>query len=95
MTHYATHVPERDSRAGERRAARRQRALKGARLVFNCGQSVADAVVRDVSEAGVRLRLGDTVGIPRDCMVAMTGSERMRPGRVVWRTSTEMGLSLR
>lgn len=35
----------------------RQRALKGARIVFNNGNSSVDVVVRDISESGAKLKL--------------------------------------
>ena len=85
-------VPKMDSFSVERRATRRRRALKGARLIFNCGQSVADAVVRDMNETGVRLRLGDTVGVPRQCMLTIVGSDRIQSCEVVWRTQIELGM---
>ena len=93
-------VPIRNNRiAGdanaEKRAGRRQRVLKGARLIFNGGQSVADAVIRDISETGVRLRLGETLGIPRELEMAVAGETERRPVQVVWRTHSELGVALR
>jgi hypothetical protein len=87
-------VPNRDNLAQEKRAERRRRMLKGARLIFNCGQSVAEAVVHDSGDSGIRLKLGETIGIPSDCLVAISGSDLIRKARVVWRTRTEMGISL-
>lgn len=87
-------VPNWNSPAVERRTCRRHRSLKGARLIYNGGQAVADAVIRDFSETGVRLRLGETLGIPRELFMAVAGEAERRPVHIVWRTPSEMGIRL-
>ncbi len=87
-----TNAQSSQSRHEERRAQRRQRALKGALVVFNGGLSTAEATVRDMSETGLRLRFGDGSAIPAHCEVAVKGGSPRRPAVIVWRTRNEAGL---
>lgn len=48
------------------RAHPRQRTLKGARIIFNNGQSSYDVVIRDLSEGGAKLKLGAATWIVPD-----------------------------
>jgi hypothetical protein len=49
-----------------RRITDRQKTLKSAKIVFNKKQSVIDCFVRDVSDTGAKLQVGNQVGIPRN-----------------------------
>ena len=48
-----------------RRVRSRRKTLKSAKIVFNKRQSVLDCFVRDLSDTGARLSLGDLVPVPR------------------------------
>ena len=80
-------------RGMERRAARRQRVLKGATLSFNKGYSAFECVVRNLSERGARLSLAETFGLPGRFRLAIGDEEKGRTARVVWRRSDAIGVS--
>jgi hypothetical protein len=48
-----------------RRITNRKKTLKSAKIIFNKKQSVIDCFVRDVSDTGAKLQVGDLAGIPR------------------------------
>jgi len=48
-----------------RRIMNRKKTLKSAKIVFNKKQSVIDCFVRDVSDTGAKLQVGDVVAVPR------------------------------
>ena len=77
---------------GERRADRRRRALKGARLRFDRGFGAMEGVVRNESENGALLSFADTTGVPSGFELAVSGAERSRPARVRWRSMTLVGV---
>ena len=77
----------------DRRAARRQRGLKGATLHFNRGYGAMECVVRNQSADGALLRFGDTSGVPGAFDIAIAG-EATRPAKVRWRGMELVGVSL-
>ena len=76
----------------ERRATIRHRTLKGGRVVTNAGYSTYDCTVRNMSDAGARLRVASIIGIPDAFELAMDDGRNI-DCRVVWRTETELGVS--
>jgi len=76
----------------ERRATIRHRTLKGGRVVTNAGYSTYDCTVRNLSEAGARLRVASIVGSPDEFELAMDDG-RKYACHVVWRTEAELGVS--
>ncbi len=78
----------------ERRADRRHRVLKGARLSFNKGFGAAECVVRNVSEHGARLAFGDTAAVPPHFDLLISGEDRPRAASVRWRTMSDIGVEL-
>jgi PilZ domain-containing protein len=56
----------------QRRRFFRRRMLKGARIVFN-GSSIFSCRVRDISEGGARLEIGNTLPIPDEFTLTMEG----------------------
>jgi c-di-GMP-binding flagellar brake protein YcgR len=53
-----------DEEGSERRHDRRRKTLKSAKIIFNNNQSVFDCAVRDLSETGAKLALGDLLPLP-------------------------------
>jgi zona occludens toxin (predicted ATPase) len=76
----------------ERRATIRHRTLKGGRVVTNAGYSTYDCTVRNLSEAGARLRVTSIIGIPEDFELAMDDGRKFAC-RVMWRKETELGVT--
>jgi hypothetical protein len=74
----------------ENRSERRQRTLKGARIVFNAGGSTIDCTVRNLSASGAKLDVTSVVGIPNSFDLSLGG--QLRPCRVVWRSLKQLGV---
>lgn len=77
----------------DRRAARRQRVLKGAALRFNRGYGAMECVVRNQSADGALLAFGDTSGVPARFDIAIAG-DAPRLAQVRWRGLALVGVSL-
>ena len=77
----------------ERRREIRRRVFKGAKLVFNNGYGSVECVVRNQSDHGARLRLGDSIAAPSRFEVHIAGDGAPRPARACWRTQTEIGIA--
>ena len=88
-------APQASAYAGEdRRAQHRRRVLKPARLVFHGRLSVMDAVVRDSSDGGLRIRAGEFQKLPESCEVQLKDEKIVRTVRLVWRDGNEGGLAV-
>jgi hypothetical protein len=60
-----------------RRNFERHKTLKSAKIVFNKKQSVIDCFVRDMSDTGARLAVGDLIPVPRNfTLVLKDGTSR-------------------
>jgi hypothetical protein len=78
---------------GERRAARRQRALKGGVLKFHNDFCVLECVVRNLSENGARLVFGgDTLPVPMRFDLRIGPDGDWRAAQVRWRSATDVGV---
>ena len=79
------------SETGEqRRRFFRRRMLKGARIVFGNGSSIFTCRVRDISEGGARLEIGNTLGIPDEFTLTMEDGTASYSCRVRRRTLTAL-----
>jgi hypothetical protein len=76
-----------------RRQEPRRRTLLGAKVILNGGNSVLDAVVRDISSRGARLKLDGALIVPDEFLLRMTGEARPRRVSVKWRLHNEMGVA--
>jgi len=76
----------------EKRRAVRHRVLKGAKIFFNSGNSTISCLVRDQSDAGARLKVDSTLGIP-DTFMLQIMAENLQACRVMWRANRELGVS--
>ena len=76
----------------ERRATIRHRTLKGGRIVTNSGFSTLQCTVRNLSEAGARLRIASIVGIPDTFELLLDDGQKFAC-RSLWKTETEMGVT--
>lgn len=79
--------------AAERRAEQRRRVFKGAVLSFNNGYSSFECVLRNMSEHGGKLSLGETFGLPATFRLMIAGEEGPRAAHVRWRRQSEIGVS--
>ena len=93
MTLAVEHTQAKQPVSAERRTEQRRRVLKGAVLSFNNGYSSFECVLRNVSEHGAKLSLGETFGLPTKFSLAISGEAHARVARVRWRRQTEIGIS--
>jgi hypothetical protein len=75
----------------ERRKAKRSRVLRSAKLFLGTF-SVFDGQVRDLTSAGARVRLSDTLDLPERLTISFDGGRTLRACRIVWRGPNETGL---
>ena len=78
--------------AENRRSERRRRVLKEARTILNGRFSVIDAMARDISPRGCRLRMHHSIDLPRDFMVGFPSVGVERPAMLVWQKGREAGV---
>ena len=76
----------------EHRDQARRRALKGGEIVFNRENSVISCVMRDLSEAGARLAVGSTVGIPDHFTLILNDKSKSWECSVKWRSIDTIGV---
>ena len=74
----------------ERRNGARLRALKSGKIVFNNRWSIIDCTVRNLSDRGCCLQLGDPVGVPDRFELEVGPSKRNC--RVMWRKDNRIGV---
>jgi hypothetical protein len=74
----------------DRRNRARMRALKSAKIVFNNRWSTLDCTVRNLSDAGCCLQVGDPVGVPDKFELEVGGVTRLC--EVVWRKDNRIGV---
>lgn len=70
----------------------RKRQLKEGRVIFNGKSSVLSCVVRDVSEYGARIKIGEPYRVP-DIFELIIGGAAPRPARKVWIGPGELGVA--
>jgi len=75
----------------ERRKSSRSRLLKAAKIILGTS-AVIDCVVRNVTNAGARIQIANTVELPEGLGLSFDGGFCIRPCRIVWRTVTETGV---
>ena len=74
------------------RSVYRVRALKGAQIIFNSGNSTIDCAIRNTSEHGARLEVSSPAGIPDTFYLKDKTSGRIRKCRVIWRKPEAIGV---
>lgn len=74
-----------------RRTERRNRVFKGGRIVFHRGDSSIDCIIRDLSEAGAKLRVESIIGIPDEFELQSSDGHSWHC-RVRWRKAAELGV---
>lgn len=76
----------------DKRKVPRRRVLKEGKIVFADAMRVIDCTIRDMSEAGARLLIANTVGVPETFLLYERSAEALHPARVVWRQSNALGV---
>lgn len=75
---------------GDRKALRR-RVLKAGVICYNGRHTTLPCAVRDFTEAGVRLRVEGSIGVPDTFELLIELDGMIVPCAVVWRSKTEVG----
>lgn len=68
--------------ASPRRVTGRSKTLKSAKILFNQNKSVLDCFVRDLSDTGARLSIGDLAAVPRIFTLELHDGTRLQCERV-------------
>jgi hypothetical protein len=68
--------------ASPRRKTGRNNTMKSAKILFNQNKSVLDCFVRDLSDTGARLSLGDLAAVPRIFTLELHDGTLLRCERV-------------
>lgn len=80
----------------ERRTAERSRSFMSSRIVYNHGQLSIDAVVRNVSADGARLKGDNFLGVPVEFDLLIGSGENQvssHRARRVWARDDAMGVA--
>jgi hypothetical protein len=76
----------------DKRISRRQRVLKGGKIIFAGGTLVVDCTIRNMSDTGAQLKVPTTVAIPDKFTFHEASSGKRREAHVVWRKGDLMGI---
>mgnify|MGYP002382261981 FL=1 len=72
----------------------RFRSLLRGHVVFNGGASTYDCIVRNVSPAGARLDMADSVALPTEFDLDIPHRGRVFRVRIVWRSEGQVGVEM-
>lgn len=76
----------------EKRKTARRRVLKEGKIIFADGMRVIDCTIRDMSDAGARLLIANTVGVPETFHLFEKSSGMIYPATVIWRQPSVIGV---
>ena len=76
----------------ERRRRHRTQVFKIAKLIVGEQHLACDCIVRDITANGARLALTSTETVPNSCDLTFDAAHTLRPCRVIWRTTWEIGV---
>jgi hypothetical protein len=76
----------------DKRKAARRRVHKEGKIVYADGMRVIDCTIRDMSETGARLLVGNTLGLPDTFKLFEKSSGMLYPSAIVWRQSNAVGV---
>jgi hypothetical protein len=77
----------------EKRKATRQKSFNAAHLQFNRGTSTYEALVKNVSANGAKLRFGDVVELPVEFDIRVGKDGPYQKAHVAWRYGFEIGIA--
>ncbi len=75
----------------EKRVEHRRRVLKTGVMLFNKGYASYGCRVRNLTENGAMVEMGETAGVPSNFDFRMDGKNTV-PAQVIWRTSDRLGI---
>ncbi len=75
------------------RIAQRQKVLKSGKILVPGNLSVVDCTIRDISESGARLVVGDQMAVPGEFRFVVLMDNTIRDAKVVWRRGGLIGIT--
>jgi hypothetical protein len=84
---------EQDHAKPNARTAQRRKVLKTGKALLPGGFSVMDCVIRDVSDSGARLEVGDPLSLPDRFRLVCIQDNTMREVLVMWRREGRAGVA--
>jgi hypothetical protein len=79
--------------ADERRAVKRTRVLRCAKIIVPRRSPVIHCTVQNITGGGACLKLANTYGVPQTFELTFEHGRTRRTCRVVWRTDTKLGVT--
>ena len=76
----------------QRVASQRSRQLKNVQIIFNNGYCTFDAILRDMSEEGVRIETKHVLEIPDVFTLKFTHDNTTKNCRLIWRGKESIGV---
>ena len=76
----------------EKRVTTRQKSFTAAHLHFNRGNSTYEALVRNISQTGARLRFGDVIDLPSEFEIRVGRDGVYQKAHIAWRHGFEIGV---
>ena len=76
----------------ERRAQRRRPVHKNGQIITARSSSTVMCIIRDISEAGARLRMASTASIPETFLLLIKDENVVVPVERVWSNAQEIGV---
>jgi hypothetical protein len=77
----------------ERRKSARQKSFLRGCIYFNKRRSVADCLIRDISDEGAKIIFSDTISIPDVIELYIPQKEQTLRAQVQWRHGNELGVT--
>lgn len=82
----------RESKRIERRAVKRTRVSRNAKIIVPRRSPVIFCTVENITSIGACLKLASTFGLPETFDLTFEHGRTRRPCRVVWRTNNKLGV---
>ncbi len=76
----------------EARRAERVRSFLRARIIFNNHSTTIDCVIKNISRAGAKIELGNSMSIPETFDLEVPQKGRSFRARLSWRNETSIGV---
>lgn len=76
------------------RKTERMRSLLRAHVIFNKGASTVDCVVRNISSAGARLEIADSMALPTEFDLDIPHKGRTYRAQIIWRGEGLVGVEM-
>jgi hypothetical protein len=87
------HLRQMETAMEERRKAPRERTFLNGRIAFNNKNSTNDCFVKNCSDEGAKITVGETLPLPHEFDFLIPGRRESRRARLVWRQGTQAGLT--